>query len=79
MGTVRLGKTEIVTSKNILIFDSNKINHKIINRLLKEYKFNIFSAYSIEDLERTISELNTQLEEYDEYEEYEEYDEYDEF
>ena len=36
-------------------------------------------VYSIEDLERTISELNTQLEEYDEYEEYEEYDEYDEF
>ena len=34
---------------------------------------------SIEDLERTISELNTQLEEYDEYEEYEEYEEYDEY
>ena len=45
---------EIVTSKNILIFDSNKINHKIINRLLKEYKFNIFSAYSIEDLENRV-------------------------
>ena len=28
---------------------------------------------SIEDLERTISELNTQLEEYEEYEEYEEF------
>ena len=36
-------------------------------------------VYLIEDLEKTISELNTQLEEYDEYEEYEEYDEYDEF
>lgn len=36
-------------------------------------------VYSIEDLERTISELNTQLEEYDEYEEYEEYEEYDEY
>lgn len=33
-------------------------------------------VYSIEDLEKTISELNTQLEEYDEYEEYEEYDEF---
>ena len=33
-------------------------------------------VYSIEDLEKTISELNTQL---DEYYEYEEYDEYDEF
>ena len=36
-------------------------------------------VYSIEDLEKTISDLNTQLEDYDEYEEYEEYDEYDEF
>ena len=36
-------------------------------------------VYSIEDLEKTISELNTQLDEYNEYEEYEEYDEYDEF
>ena len=36
-------------------------------------------VYSIEDLEKTISELNTQLDEYDEYYEYEEYDEYDEF
>ena len=30
-------------------------------------------VYLIEDLERTISELNTQLEEYDEYEEYDEF------
>ena len=36
-------------------------------------------VYLIEDLEKTISELNTQLDEYDEYYEYEEYDEYDEF
>ena len=36
-------------------------------------------VYSIEDLEKTISELNTQLDEYNEYYEYEEYDEYDEF
>ena len=30
-------------------------------------------VYSIEDLEKTISELNTQLEEYEEYEEYDEF------
>lgn len=45
---------EIVNNKSILIFDSNKINHKIINRLLEEYKFNIFSAYSIDDLENRV-------------------------
>lgn len=47
-------QNDIVNNKSILIFDSNKINHKIINRLLEEYKFNIFSAYSIDDLENRV-------------------------
>lgn len=41
-------------AKNILIFDNNKINHKIITRLLNEYNFNISSAYTKDEFESKI-------------------------
>ncbi len=42
---------ENINNKNILIYDSNKINHKIISRLLNDSNFNISSAYSKDEME----------------------------
>lgn len=43
-----------INAKNILIFDNNKINHKIINRLLREHNYNISSAYTKDEFENKI-------------------------
>lgn len=42
------------SSKNILIYDNNKINHRVITRLLEDYKYNISSAFSVQDFESKI-------------------------
>lgn len=42
-------KESLNNNKKILIFDSNKINHNIINRLLNGYNFDISSVYNNEE------------------------------
>lgn len=42
-------KESLNNNKKILIFDSNKINHNIINRLLNGYNFDISSVYNREE------------------------------
>ena len=71
--SVEISSLEKSNIENEATLEAKQIELSKLKEKLQE------EVYSIKDLERTISELNTQLEEYDEYEEYEEYDEYDEF
>ena len=44
-----------VTTKKVLIVDSNKVNHIIISKLLEEYHYNISSAYTEEEYANKVS------------------------
>lgn len=44
-----------VTTKKVLIVDSNKVNHIIISKLLEEYHYNISNAYTEEEYANKVS------------------------
>lgn len=51
---------EVITKKNILIADENRVNHIIINKFLENKNFNVTNSYSMDDANNKI-----RFEEYD--------------